>query len=143
MSTIIKSTVPTINDLGSIIEKMKSDRQAHLDAICSLDDIAAKYGVRLVSDDQTVFNKRGQKKSGQKRSRRRFEVSGPNMIKALIGSARTPMTSAQINQEWSKEGRAGRPDNILTKLVKEGIVRRDPAANGQRGGQYTLITQAS
>jgi hypothetical protein len=43
--------------------------------------------------------------------------------------------AAEVNQHWQKEGRGGKADNTLTKLVKDGRLKR-VQVKGERGGRY-------
>jgi hypothetical protein len=47
-------------------------------------------------------------------------------------------TAAEVNAHWRKEGRGGKADNALSKLVKLGTLKRQAAKSGERGGRYVV-----
>jgi hypothetical protein len=46
-------------------------------------------------------------------------------------------TTAEIGKKWKAAGRGGKADNALTKLVKEGKVKRTKLVEGM-GSTYSL-----
>ncbi|MBL4701466.1 MAG: hypothetical protein JKX85_09430 [Phycisphaeraceae bacterium] len=75
------------------------------------------------------------KKTAGKRSRGSFGVSGDASVLGFVkGNAKC--TTAQVNAHWTKEGRAGKADNALGKLVREGKITRKNV-KGQRGSTYS------
>ena len=75
------------------------------------------------------------KKTAGKRSRGSFGISGEESVLAFVkGNAKC--TTAQVNAHWTQEGRAGKADNALGKLVREGKVTRKEV-KGQRGSTYS------
>ena len=46
-------------------------------------------------------------------------------------------SAADVNKHWQGEGRGGKADNTLTKLVKDGKLKRHEV-KGERGGRYSI-----
>jgi hypothetical protein len=65
-----------------------------------------------------------------------FSQTAEQMILGLLAGGKV-LTTAEAVAAWRKEGRGGKADNTLTKLVKEGKVKRQNVA-GQRGSRYSL-----
>lgn len=74
------------------------------------------------------------KKSG-KRTRKTFAISGEESVLTFV-KGNAGCTTAQVNEHWTTEGRAGKADNALGKLVKEGKVNRKNI-KGQRGSTFS------
>ena len=68
--------------------------------------------------------------------RQRFAISGDESILAFVASHGQP-NSGEVNGHWSKEGRKGKADNSITKLVKAGKLTRI-SVEGERGGRYKI-----
>lgn len=77
------------------------------------------------------------KKTGGRRRRRRgsFEKSGEESVLAFVQANGEP-NAAEVNKHWQGEGRGGKADNALSKLVKAGLLKR-VEVSGERGGRYT------
>lgn len=70
------------------------------------------------------------------RTRGKFKQTGEQTVIEFIRSAGQP-TTAQINEHWRKQGRAGKADNTLGRLVTEGKLKRTNRP-GERGSYYNL-----
>lgn len=77
--------------------------------------------------------KRGKKKAGAKR-RKRYDQTADEFVLGLLKGK--TLTTAQLNAAWDKAGRGGKVDNVLTKVVKSGQVKRSKL-DGQ-GSNYSL-----
>lgn len=84
--------------------------------------------------EKTVKKNKTTKKS-TKRSRGAFTVSGDDSVLGFI-KANANCTTAQVNDHWTTEGRAGKADNAIGKLVREGKVTRKKI-KGERGSTYS------
>lgn len=75
-------------------------------------------------------------KSGKRRRRRRgrFETSAEQSILSFVQKQGNPSTR-EIQAHWQGEGRGGKADNTLSKLVKSKKLNREPLPN-QRGSRY-------
>jgi hypothetical protein len=71
-----------------------------------------------------------------KRVRRKFAVSGEQMILNFVKSKSNPV-GKEIEKHWSSEGRAGTAANLISKLVKEKRLKRTPLKEG-RGSRYSV-----
>lgn len=79
------------------------------------------------------------KASGGKRRRRRrgkFTMSGEQSIIEFVKKHGKP-NAAEVNKHWSDEGRGGKADNALGRLVKIGTLKRSKTA-GERGARYSI-----
>jgi hypothetical protein len=65
-----------------------------------------------------------------------FSQTGDQMILGLLAGGKA-LTTAEINEAWKKDGRGGTADNTLTRLVKDGKLKRE-SVEGQRGSRYRL-----
>jgi hypothetical protein len=77
------------------------------------------------------------KRAGKgKRVRRKFAVSGEQLILNFVKSKSNPI-GRDIEKHWSSEGRAGTAANLLSKLVKARKLKRTPLKD-ERGSRYSL-----
>jgi hypothetical protein len=72
----------------------------------------------------------------RKRVRRRFAVSGEQLILNFVKAKSNPVGN-EIEKHWSSEGRSGTAANLLSKLVKEKRLKRTPLKEG-RGSRYSV-----
>jgi hypothetical protein len=144
-----RKTMPrmsTTTTLEKMISELRDKRAAHQSAIAEIDAVFARLGIN--ADGGLVRRKPGRpakaaaipsvKSPGPgKRGRRRrgsFAKSGEQEVLDFIKSGNKP-NSAEINAHWSKQGRGGRADNAISKLVKEKKIKR-VEAKGERGSRY-------
>lgn len=135
--------------LARTLNKLRKARQTHANAIAKhqvkldeIDAILAEAGIEF----KTPTTRRGPKPGKpakaaktaktRKRTRGKFNVTGEQSILDFIKSQDKPSTQ-DINKHWIKEGRGGKADNTLTRLVKAGQLKRlsDPKV---RGSMYAL-----
>ena len=136
------ATATTTRELERLVQQLKSERQAYVDAIAQIDATFEQFGIAA-----TPRKRRGRppgsgkgaaKKTTTKKGRRkrgRFSQSGDDSVLAFVkgkGSA----TTKDINDHWSKEGRGGRADNTITRLFKAKKLKRQNI-KGARGSRYT------
>lgn len=131
--------------LARKIDAMKSEYASLKGRIAELDALFARLGI---SAEGGVAKRRGRPpkgaagapaagKRGGRRKRGTFAQTGEESVLAFIKSHGSP-SAAEVNKHWSGEGRGGKADNTLTRLVKEGKLKRLPAAEGERGGKYKV-----
>ena len=72
----------------------------------------------------------------RRRKRGKFAMSGEDSIINFIRDHRNPSTS-EITAHWRSEGRGGKADNALSKLVKLRRLKRQ-AIPGERGSKYVI-----
>jgi len=127
-----------LSELSDQIESLLHKRAGHESAIGLIDATLTKIKSALGVGGSTGA-KRGRppgKKSGGKRRRRSFPMSGDESIMAFIKSAGNP-TTKDVNKHWKAEGRGGTADNALTKLVKLKKIKR-MSLKGERGSKYSV-----
>lgn len=78
--------------------------------------------------------KRGPKPGSKRGKRGSFGVSGEQFVLDFVKSAGSP-NAKEVNAHWTGEGRAGKADNALSKLVKLGSLKRVNKP-GERGSRY-------
>ncbi len=127
----------TINELQSLVNRLKSERQSHMSAIEEIDAAFRDLGMPAGGDGTGRRVARPRMTGGKRRKRRRFEVSGINSVYDFIKkSGSKGVTGADIDKHWDSEGRAGSAYNMLGQLVRERKVKRNKL-KGQRGSIYT------
>lgn len=140
----------TVNELSNLIETLQSERQEHVDAIAAIDQTFDQFGIspetgrrrgrRPGRPRKKVSKKKaGKKKVSKKRTkrggrRRRFTKTGEESVLSFVKQQGKP-NAKEVNAHWAKEGRGGKADNTLSKLVKEGKLKR-VKAKGERGSRY-------
>jgi len=77
--------------------------------------------------------KKSKRKAG---ARRAFTTTGEQSVLAFI-KANKNVTTAQVNTNWTNEGRSGKADNTLSKLTAAKKIKRSNI-QGQRGSKYSL-----
>lgn len=65
-----------------------------------------------------------------------FPVSGAESVLAFVRKSGNP-TTAQIRQHWNSEGRGGTGKTVLSKLVTDKKLKREPLQDG-RGSRYKI-----
>lgn len=154
-------TLSTVAELKRLISELSSKRQELVEEIAEIDHTFSSLGISDV-DAVSTGKKRGRKpgsknkttktttttgakrgpkpgskrKSKGKRGRGSFEVNGEDSVLAFVKSFGTP-NAKEVNEHWSDEGRAGKADNALSKLVKMGTLKRVHAP-GERGSRYAI-----
>lgn len=148
-----------VDELASMVEGLRNERQALASRLEEIDDTFAQLGIAVEGGEApaprtapTRKKKAGKKKkpgrprkkttgtttkkSKGRRRRGTFPRTGEESALAFVkelGSA----TAGDINKKWRAEGRGGSADNTLGRLVKRGdLIRED--VPGQRGGIYKL-----
>ena len=137
----------TTTQLTRMMGKLLAGRKKNMDRIAKLqakvrqvDEIFTDLGIALPTTEGAP--RRGPKpgmKRGPKAGRRRrrvFAVSGDQLVLSFVKKHGKPST-AEVNAFWQAEGRGGKADNTLTKLVKSRQLKR-VAADDARGSRYIL-----
>jgi hypothetical protein len=133
-------------DLTQHIQGLLDRRQEHAAAIESIDETLAKIaGVLSVNGrgrkpgrPRLGFGVASKSTGGtrRKRTRRKFAISGEQSILNFVKGESNPI-GREVENHWSKEGRAGTAANLLSKLVKEKRLKRAPLKD-ERGSRYSL-----
>jgi len=131
---------PTGQELVNLIKSLRAERQAHLDEIAKIERIFDSYGIPV---EEAGRGRRGGKarrgKAAGRRGKRKrgsFKLSGEESVLKFVARTKNPST-ADVNKHWKKEGRGGKADNTLTKLVQEGRLKR-AKKKGERGSRYSV-----
>jgi hypothetical protein len=74
---------------------------------------------------------------GRGRGRSKFAMSGEEAILAFVRQ-RTNPTTADVQANWKSQGRGSSADNLLSKLVKERKLKREPNKQG-KGSRYVQV----
>lgn len=138
----------TTQELAALIRRLQGERQKHSDAIEAIDKTFAQFGIaapgkpRLGRPPKAISLAAAPKapkagKSGGRRRRGSFEKTGEDSVLDFVKS-KGPVTAAEVNDHWSGEGRGGKADNALSKLVKNGKLKRNKV-KGERGGTYSAV----
>jgi hypothetical protein len=140
-------------ELLKLVKKLQAERDSHVKAIEAIDLTFKQLGIDAAPVASAAKPRRGRPvgtgkktkvakapkkkttKKTSKRTRKTFAVSGDESALAFV-KANAGCTTAQVNEHWTKEGRSGKADNALGKLVKEGKITRKNI-KGQRGSTYT------
>jgi hypothetical protein len=143
--------IPAAKELTTVIAKLRDQRRAHEEAIAEIDSVFADLGI-----DAGGGRRRGRpagrrgpgrprkagkttraKKTGRRGRRTRgvFAQTAEESILGFVKKAGKP-TTAEINTHWTAEGRGGKADNTLTKLVQAKKLKRVKDKN-VRGSRYT------
>jgi len=136
--------------ITSPIQQLLDERQGHLDAISAIDKKLEQIGSILRSGGRAAAGHtngktaraahapkpvgRPAKKRGGRRS---FAISGEESVLAFIKEHKNP-TTHDIEAHWQSEGRGATAANTLSRLGKDGKVKRTPLGKGIRGSRYTL-----
>jgi len=121
--------------LARAIASLRSQRQALVDKLADIDATFAELG--LSADEGARRGRRPGRPAGSvgKRKRGSFAKSGEQSVLDFVKSHGKP-NAADVNKHWQGEGRGGKADNALSKLVKEGKLKR-VEVKGERGARYT------
>jgi hypothetical protein len=140
-------------ELLKLVKKLQDERDSHVKAIEAIDLTFKQLGIDVAPVASPAKPRRGRPagtgkktkvakppkkktaKKTSKRTRKTFAVSGDESVLAYV-KANAGCTTAQVNKHWTKEGRSGKADNALGKLVKDGKITRKNIM-GQRGSTYT------
>lgn len=134
----------TTRRLESLVAKLQSEKQGHLDAVAEIDEVFGRFGLT-----PGVRKKRGRprgsksmtaskvmKRRGRRRRRGKFEATGSeSILQFLSGAGRGGASGADIVKHWNKEGRSGGAYKVLGDLVKSKQLKKRKV-KGERGSRY-------
>ena len=137
------ATASATRQLERLVQQLKAERQAHVDAIAQIDATFEQFGIapaprkrRGRPPGRRPGRPKGSAtKKTRRRKRGRFSQSGDDSVLAFVKGKGTA-TTRQINDHWAKEGRGGRADNTITRLFKARKLKRQNI-KGARGSRYT------
>ena len=151
------------DELSRVISDLKKQRDEYLAQIERIDATFEQYGIdpdslsggttarrkksagkkastKKASKKKATRKKAAKKKAGRKKGTRKkratFERTGEESVLAFVKYHGKP-TAKEVNEHWQAEGRGGKADNALSKLVKENKLKR-VSAPGERGSRYQV-----
>ena len=134
----------TVTMFGRTMGKLLADRKKKLAKankilaqVGEIDALFAQFGISIEGETAKPERKvkaKGGRRGGRRRKRGVFAISGDESILAFLKKHGKSSTS-QINEYWKDEGRGGKADNSLTKLVQAGTIKR-LKTKGVRGSEY-------
>jgi len=133
-------TTTIATELRRLVQQLHDERAEHVKAIEAIDQTFQDLGFDAqqampVVNAQPVSTK-NTAISSKKRNRKTFAVTADAFVLSFI-QANPGCTTAQVNEQWIKEGRNGKADQTLFKLVKvDQIVRKN--IKGRRGSTYNV-----
>src|SRR5512144_2701798 len=107
--------------LADLIDKLQAQRKEHLAAVATIDATFERFGIHMPQRGRpgrrpAAMARAAVAKPGR-RPRRKFKVSGNDLILAYVRDRGTA-TTREINEHWKRNKRAGKADNPLSLLVK-------------------------
>ena len=143
------------SDLIEEIKALQADRQKHAEAIAAIDAVLSRIGQTLTSmrtANGAQDSLQGAGESGpipeisfrpitRSRKYRKLPLTGDEFVLDLVRRQGSP-TTHQINTLWRAQGRGGVANNVIGRLLKQGLIEREPLED-QRGSKYRLTERAS
>ena len=125
-------------ELAALITRLKRERAEYVQQIAAIDKTFAEFGIPLGDKVPVIRETKSSKKTGKgRRSRGKFSMTGEESVIHFL-KTRGPAGSAKVNKHWTDEGRGGRADNTLSRLVKIGKLKR-VASKDERGSRYAAV----
>jgi hypothetical protein len=128
-------------ELRKLVQQLHDERTEHAKAIEAIDQTFQELG--LDAHKTTVKPRRG-RPVGSKSTVNNWAIGKGKMPTATADTfvlsfiqANPGCTTAQVNEHWITEGRNGKADQTLFKLVKTGQIARKNI-KGRRGSMYTV-----
>lgn len=147
----------TASQITSLINQLRAEHQAHLEAIAEITRTFSAYGIafdggkgkaRAAGKTATSAKagkaakggrkaKSATKKEGAKTGGRgKFPVTGDQVVLDFV-KANGSVSTEEIRKHWEAIGRKGKADNNLTNLVKSNQLKR-VKVEGKPGSRYEL-----
>lgn len=128
----------TVDELGNLIGKLQKQRHEHEQAIAAIDRMFARFGIQVAARRGSGRPAGTAAAANGRRRRRRgtFAVTGEQSILDFVKRKGKPSTQ-EINAHWKREGRGGKADNTITRLVKQNRLKRIKCKD-VRGSRYAL-----
>jgi aminoglycoside/choline kinase family phosphotransferase len=140
------TTSNVATELHRLVQQLHDERAEHVKAIEAIDQTFHDLGfdapqVKAADKPQRgrpVGSKNGLKTGINiaKRSHKTHTVTADAFVLSFI-QTNPGCTTAQVNEHWINEGRNGKADQTLFKLVKTGQIARKNI-KGKRGSMYTV-----
>lgn len=154
------STPPTTSDLVAEIQRLQAARQSHLDALRTIDEILAGVAKMLAAAGSEALVRASMEVSPisqfagaspnplltadfpvgavgiTRRRYHRLPQTGEDFVLSFVREHGAP-TTLQINMAWKAQGRRGAANNVIGRLLKQGLLDREPLGE-RRGSRYKL-----
>ena len=139
------------------VQQLLEEKQKHMEVIGRIDEMLSRIGSLLGGNNGSTPARRrpgrppasasavssaaaatapGPRTGRRRRKRGRFAMSGEESILQFVRQNRNPAT-ADITAHWRGEGRGGKADNALSRLVKARQLKRQQIP-GERGSRYLI-----
>ncbi|MDX1681746.1 MAG: hypothetical protein R3336_01375 [Phycisphaeraceae bacterium] len=128
-------------ELEEAVKALQSRREELLNELNEIDETFKQFGIEPDSVKKSTRggkSKRGRKKKKKRRGRGSYDKTAVETVLEFVKKEGSP-TTAEINEYWKKQGRKGKADNTITKLVKEGKIDRKNR-KGKRGSFYSIAS---
>ncbi len=127
-------------ELRRLVQQLHNERAEHVKAIEAIDQTFQDLGLNA-SQHKPVVNAQpvspeNTEITGKKSTPKAFSATSDTFVLSFI-QANPGCTTAQVNAHWTTEGRNGKADQTLFKLVKTGQIARKNI-KGRRGSMYTV-----
>jgi hypothetical protein len=136
--------MPATIDVPARIQQLLDDRQKHSEALAEIEQKLEQINLLLNGTgrrgrpSKAAAAVTGAEPQGRKgrRGRRRRGPSAEDLVLGFVQGKGNP-TTAEINAYWRSEGRPGKADNTLSKLTREGKLKRKQDKK-VRGSRYSV-----
>jgi len=124
-------------NLAKHVQSLLKQRQKYTAALDAINETLAEITNALSLNGESPSQIAAPSTMGKKkRTRRRFEISGEQMILNFVKNKSNPV-GREIEKAWHSEGRSGAAANLISKLVKGKMLKRTPLKD-ERGSRYSL-----
>jgi hypothetical protein len=127
-------------DLVQRIQQLAEERRRYAQAIQAIDEVLSQVSMAIEDPrtnlDRPVPTLPPGDDAAAAAHRGRVQQTGTRAVLLFIASRGNP-TTAEINAHWRAEGRRGFANVILLKLIKQGLIRRQPDPDS-RGSRYVV-----
>lgn len=140
------TTSNVATELRRLVQQLHDERAEHLKTIEAIDQTFRDLGLNASQFKAADKPQRGRPPGSKnvlktgiysaKRSHKTHTVTADEFVLSFI-QTNPGCTTAQVNEHWTAEGRNGKADQTLFKLVKTGQIARKNI-KGKRGSTYTL-----
>lgn len=151
---------PTTSDLIGEIQRLQAARQSHVDALRTIDEVLAGVAKMLAAAGGEVLARTSMEVTPisqlagassnplltadfpvgtvgiTRRRYHRLPQTGEDFVLSFVREHGAP-TTLQINMAWKAQGRRGAANNVIGRLLKQGLLEREPLGE-RRGSRYKL-----
>lgn len=141
---------PSKTDLIAEIQRLQAARQSHLDALRFIDEVlggvaqtlGAMRGGAVIRDSSEaratspITNIDAMPLEAARRKYNRLPQTGEDFVLSFVRGHGSP-TTHDINNAWRSDGRGGVANNVIWRLLKRGVLLREPLGQG-RGSRYRM-----